>query len=1063
MHIALGRRAVVLAAVVLFSSLLFAGASRPASGAATGLVGAWSFDRPGATVPDASGNGNTATVVGADWTSNGRFGGGLNFNGTSDYVTVPDSPSLDLLTGMTVEAWVRPTQVDQLWHSVLMKEQSGMLAYSLYGSTGSGAPSGEIYTGADAEARGASSLPANTWTHLAATYDGTNLRLFVNGVRVATTAATGSLVVSNGVLRIGGNSIWGEWFSGSIDEVRVYNRALTAAQLQADMGDPISGLVGAWSFDQSGSTVPDASGNGNTGTVSGATWTSAGKFGGALTFDGASSSVVVPDSPSLDLGAGMTLEAWVRPDVSDAAWRTVLMKEQPNMLVYALYGSTGSQAPSGEIYLSSPADVTATGSSALPAAWTHLAETYDGSTLRLYVNGAEVASTAGAGSILTSTGDLRIGGNSIWGEYFDGRIDEVRIYDAALSAPQIQTDMLTGLETQTSGGGGTPPPPDTTAPSAPGGLAKTSSTPTTIGLSWSPSTDNVGVTGYGLYRNGSAAGSSSGTTASIAGLACGTSYTLAVDAYDAAGNRSGKSSITASTSACTDSTPPTAPSGLAQSGSTQTSVTLSWNASTDAGGVAGYGVYKNGTIAGTTASTSYTISGLACGTSTTVAVDAYDAAGNRSGQTVGSAKTAACPGGGSANLYLTPGGSDSNPCTQSAPCRSWDRGYRLAQPGQTVQIGAGTYAGQTLGVDSSKLNAAADVTLITSGTVSLTGDLQILGSHVYVKGPISAGNHNKLLIDSISMPQRTHNVTVEGFDGEDFVVGPASYVTIKGGDFGPSVGCQDGGEYENKISASSALPGVAPDHVTIDGASLHDADTVNSVSCHNGGLNIVGGTFLTIRNSKFFKNMVYDIEFDDFTGSFPLHDVTIENNWFDAPTGASDGVGGCQSGVNCKGEADVQIKWNGVAAQNWLVRFNSFANGFAPEWGGAPPSYSNFRIVANAGGNSWDGGKWMACRPAGKSGVTIGYNAWLGFDNMGSAPSTAKCGSTDVSLGSPVNYVMSALPYVNPSVTSPDFHLKAGTAAQGIVTPTTSDYSLATDMDGNPRPAGARDAGADQH
>src|SRR5690348_8701878 len=94
-----------------------------------------------------------------------------------------------------------------------------------------------------------------------------------------------------------------------------------------------NGLVAAYSFDQSGSTVADFSGNGNTGTVSNATWTSAGKYGGAFSFNGTSSMITVPDSPSLDLTTGMTLEAWVKPTVSDSSWRCILMKEQPGMLV----------------------------------------------------------------------------------------------------------------------------------------------------------------------------------------------------------------------------------------------------------------------------------------------------------------------------------------------------------------------------------------------------------------------------------------------------------------------------------------------------------------------------------------------------------------------------------------------------------------------------------------------------------------------------------------------------------------------------------------------------------
>src|SRR5205823_13030438 len=134
------------------------------------------------------------------------------------------------------------------------------------------------------------------------------------------------------------------------------------------------------------------------------------------------------------------------------------------------------------------------------------------------------------------------------------------------------------------------------------------------------------------------------TSYTFSGLMCGTSYTLAVDAYDGAGNRSAKSSITASTAACTtDTQAPTAPTGVTKSGATTTSISLSWTASTDNVGVAGYGLYKNSASAGSATSTSYTFSALACGTSYTLAVDAYDAAGNRSPQSSITASTASCP------------------------------------------------------------------------------------------------------------------------------------------------------------------------------------------------------------------------------------------------------------------------------------------------------------------------------------------------------------------------------------------------------------------------------------
>src|SRR5207244_6598545 len=101
------------------------------------------------------------------------------------------------------------------------------------------------------------------------------------------------------------------------------------------------GLVAADGVNEgSGSTTADGSGQGNQGSISGATWTTAGKFGSALSFNGSSSWVTVADANALDLTTGLTLEAWVNPTTA-TAWRTIAMKETSSGLAYALYGDVG--------------------------------------------------------------------------------------------------------------------------------------------------------------------------------------------------------------------------------------------------------------------------------------------------------------------------------------------------------------------------------------------------------------------------------------------------------------------------------------------------------------------------------------------------------------------------------------------------------------------------------------------------------------------------------------------------------------------------------------------------
>jgi hypothetical protein len=205
-----------------------------------GLVAAYGFNEgSGTTTADASGNANTATISGATWNVSGKFGKALSFNGSSSLVTIPDSNFIDLTTGMTLEAWLNPSALSG-WRAAMLKEASGGLAYSLYAHDNAPRPAATINTGGiDRSTPGTAALALNTWTHLAATYDGATLRLYVNGAQVSSLAVTGNLITSTGALRIGGNTIWGEYFSGLIDEVRVYNRALTPAEILSDMSAQI--------------------------------------------------------------------------------------------------------------------------------------------------------------------------------------------------------------------------------------------------------------------------------------------------------------------------------------------------------------------------------------------------------------------------------------------------------------------------------------------------------------------------------------------------------------------------------------------------------------------------------------------------------------------------------------------------------------------------------------------------------------------------------------------------------------------------------------------------------
>ena len=197
---------------------------------------------------------------------------------------------------------------------------------------------GGTFDGTIRHASGTTAVPVNRWSHVALTYDGATLRLYVNATQVASRGTTGSIQTPGSPLWIGGNRPYGEYFRGLIDDVRVYDRALRRDEIRDDMATPVdsaTGLVAAYDFDAgSGTTAADSSGHGNAGTIRGATSTE-GRYGDALSFDGASARVRVPASASLDLTRAMTLSGWIRPSGAQDGWRTIVQRQPDAYLLTA--------------------------------------------------------------------------------------------------------------------------------------------------------------------------------------------------------------------------------------------------------------------------------------------------------------------------------------------------------------------------------------------------------------------------------------------------------------------------------------------------------------------------------------------------------------------------------------------------------------------------------------------------------------------------------------------------------------------------------------------------------
>ena len=219
------------------------------------------------------------------------------------------------------------------------------------------------------------------------------------------------------------------------------------------------------------------------------------------------------------------------------------------------------------------------------------------------------------GSFLDSTPELY---------YIDLTVNPGNLYTYAISAVNstaLESDLTTAVTANTQ---------DTDPPAIPEGLKITSVSESGIGFSWEASTDNVGVTGYNIFRDGTFLTNTTELSYNDTDVSVGNSYTYSISAYDAEGNESEPcEGVMASIN---DITAPSVPQGLTAVSITVYEVEFAWEPSTDNVGVSGYRIYRGGTYLGNTPDTAYTDNSVLPGNDYVYKVSAFDDAGNESGQ-----------------------------------------------------------------------------------------------------------------------------------------------------------------------------------------------------------------------------------------------------------------------------------------------------------------------------------------------------------------------------------------------------------------------------------------------
>ena len=566
--------------------------SNTSSGIPTaGLIGYWNFDEDAGTIAhDTSGSGYNGTVNNAVWVP-GKINFAVSFNGnSSDVVT----PNIALGSTFSISTWVNPAAVQQGGYARIAETQYSPgfylgtnitgTAYKLIvnGAAGATGTCGLSYGCAEGGA------VTTGWHLVTATFDGATARLYLDGVVVGSDTFTlGNTSLPLYIGRYFGSNGFG--WNGAIDEVRLYNRALSATEvaailtagggsipppdttpptvsvtapaanttvsntitvsanatdnvavadvqfqldgvnLGADLtaapyaiswntttvtngshtltaiahdtsgnkgtstavtvtvsnatGPPTSGLIGYWNFDENlGTVAHDTSGSGYNGTVNNAAWVS-GKVNSAVSFNGYSSDVVTPNIP---LGSTFSLSVWVNPAVTlqGAYSRVAETQYLPGFYLgtnasgarykFIVNGGNGATGTCGISYGCAEGG-------AISSGWHLLAATFDGTTGKLYVDGVLVGSdtfTPTNTNLPLYIGRYFAGNGNGW----NGVLDEVRLYNRALSAAEVLTILnATGGSSDT-----TPPTVSITAPAANATVSNTITVSATAG-------DNVAV------------------------------------------------------------------------------------------------------------------------------------------------------------------------------------------------------------------------------------------------------------------------------------------------------------------------------------------------------------------------------------------------------------------------------------------------------------------------------------------------------------------------------------------------------------------------------------------
>ena len=427
-------------------------------------------ENTGTTAYDRSGNNNNGNISGGAAWVQGKYGTALSFDGSNDAVTVPNTNNAVIPASnaaFTISLWFNSSQLTTSTIKSIMVNETYQNSGFRYGTD-----SNRKLVFWASESGGTVGLTSNValaegkWYHAVIVYTGSTAKMYLDGVEVASTSGS---IVSNTVdikiaQAIGGK----EYFKGLIDEVKIYNYARTPAQIIYDYNK--GGPVAQYRFDEGSGTIAkndysssdagvapmgwwrmdndwtDSSGNANTGTATGATFSSSSKIGPYCgVFNGTNNYVSVTSNPALNCSTGGTISAWVKiPSTWTGSTYSNMVSKGANAGWdtdgWALYAFSSNVIGVG--MRNGGTSFSRSFTNSIKDQWTHIVGTWDGTTVKVYQDGVLKTFTSQTISPPTTSTSLTIGKDG-GSQYFGGQIDDVRIYNYARTAEQIYNDYKT--------------------------------------------------------------------------------------------------------------------------------------------------------------------------------------------------------------------------------------------------------------------------------------------------------------------------------------------------------------------------------------------------------------------------------------------------------------------------------------------------------------------------------------------------------------------------------------------------------------------------------------------